>query len=144
KPHVVEAPGHTFADAERRPHAATGQYVSIVNLASVRALEAFVGMPVDPLRFRANFYVDRWPAWHELDLVGSDLASEKARLRVVSQITRCAATEVNPTTAERDLNIPKKLQKGFGHVFMGIYAEVIGAGRVEVGDRIRHETQMAH
>ncbi len=144
KPHVVEAPGHTFADAERRPHAATGQYVSIVNLSSVRALEAFVGMAVDPLRFRANFYVEGWPAWRELDMVGSDLAIGEARLRVVSRIKRCAATEVNPTTAERDVNIPKKLQVGFGHVFMGLYAEVIAPGRVEVGDRIRHETQIAH
>ena len=27
------------------------------------AIEAVVGAPVDPLRFRANVYVAGWPAW---------------------------------------------------------------------------------
>ena len=44
--------------------------VSIINLASVAALEDAVGAPVHPLRFRANLYVDGWPAWHEFDLLG--------------------------------------------------------------------------
>ena len=61
--HVVEAPGHAFADARRRPNAATGQYVSLINRASIAALEAAMGAPVDPIRFRANFYFDGPPAW---------------------------------------------------------------------------------
>src|SRR5262249_37269585 len=30
--HVVMAPGHTFADARRKPNATTGQYVSLITL----------------------------------------------------------------------------------------------------------------
>ena len=33
-----------------------------------------MGAPVHPLRFRANLYVDGWPAWHEFDLLGQELA----------------------------------------------------------------------
>src|SRR4051812_15065948 len=55
---VVEAPGHSFADARRKPNAATDQYVSLINLASIAALEQSVGAPVAPLRFRANLYFD--------------------------------------------------------------------------------------
>ena len=38
-PRVVEAPGHTFSDAKQKPNSTTYQYVSLVNLASIRALE---------------------------------------------------------------------------------------------------------
>jgi hypothetical protein len=55
---------------------------------------------------------------------------------VVKPISRCAATNVNPETAERDLNLPLALQKGFGHPNMGIYARVASAGPIAVGDTI--------
>ena len=30
--------------------------------------------PVDPLRFRGNLHVSGWPAWHEFNLLGSEIA----------------------------------------------------------------------
>ena len=135
-PKVLEAPGHMFSDASRRPGTNTYKYVSIVNLASVRELERFVGRPVDPIRFRANVYLDGAPAWSEFDWTGRDIAVGGARLSVVSPIDRCAATMVNPTTAERDLNVPRALKRGFGHVNMGIYAEVTKGGEVTAGDAV--------
>lgn len=135
-PKVLEAPGHTFSDASRKPGTNTYKYVSIVNLASVRELERFVGRPVDPIRFRANVYLDGAPAWAEFDWTGREIAVGGARLCVVSPIDRCAATMVNPTTAERDLNVPRALKRGFGHVDMGVYAEVIAGGEVAAGDAV--------
>lgn len=133
---VVEAPGHAFADARRRPNAATGQYVSLINRASIGALEAALGAPVDLIRFRANFYFDGPPAWQELEWIGAELALGPVRLHVVSPITRCAATQVNPATAERDLDIPAALDRNFGHINMGIYAEVLSGGEIATGDRL--------
>jgi uncharacterized protein YcbX len=131
---IVEAPGHAFADARRKSDATTDQYVSLINLASIAALEALVGTAVDPLRFRANVYFTPAPAWSELDWIGSEIALGDARLRVIAPITRCAATQVNPATAERDLDIPAALQRGFGHNLMGIYAEVVAGGNIAIGD----------
>jgi uncharacterized protein len=133
---IVEAPGHAFADARRKPNSTTDKYVSLINRASIAALETVVRAPVDPLRFRANVYLDGAPAWTELGWVGSDLALGGARLRVIAAITRCAATQVNPATAERDLDIPAALQRNFGHNLMGIYAEVIGGGDIATGDAL--------
>lgn len=133
-PRIVEAPGHTFSDAQQKPNATTYQYVSLVNLASVDELEQVVRIAVDPLRFRANVYVSGLPAWEELKWVGSDIMMGTARLRVVSPITRCAATSVNPATATRDLNVPAILQEKFGHNTMGVYAEVVEDGEVAGGD----------
>ena len=100
---MLQAPGHSFSDVARK-------VVSIINLASVAALETAVGAPVHPLRFRANVYVAGWPAWHEFDLVGRDIAiGAAARLKVVKRIVRCAATNVDPDTGMRDLAIPATL-----------------------------------
>ena len=133
---IVEAPGHTFADARRRPNANTGQYVSLINLASIAALKQSIGAPVAPLRFRANVYFDGAAAWSELEWLEREITIGGARLRVVSPITRCAATQVNPATAARDLDIVGGLHRGFGHNLMGVYAEVVEGGDIAVGDAL--------
>jgi uncharacterized protein len=38
-----------------------------------------------------------------------------ARFKVVKRIVRCAATNVDPLTGVRDLNIPKALMRALGH-----------------------------
>jgi hypothetical protein len=131
---VVEAPGHAFADARRKPNATTDKYVSLINLASIAALEAAISAAVDPIRFRANVYFNGAPPWSELGWLGSEIPIGSARLRIIAAITRCAATQVNPLTAERDLDIVGTLQRCFGHNLMGVYAEVVGRGDVAVGD----------
>jgi uncharacterized protein len=134
---IVEAPGHAFADARPRPHASTDKYLSLINLASIRALERVMGSAVTPLRFRANLYFDGAPEWAELDWLGRDIAiGATSRVRVISAITRCAATEVNPDTAERDLDVTGSLERHFGHRLMGIYAEVAEGGEIGVGDAL--------
>ena len=133
-PKVVEAPGHAFSDAKQKPNSTTYKYVSLVNLASIGELEKTAGVAVDPLRFRANVYLNGAPAWAELGWVGSGIMVGNARLHVVSPTTRCAATTVNPATAARDLNIPVILQQEFGHPYMGIYAEVVAGGEIVKGN----------
>jgi len=131
-PKVLESQGHSFSDVARK-------VVSIINLESVRAIETIIGASVHPLRFRANLYLEGWPAWHEAELVGRTLSVGDARLRVVKRITRCAATNVDPDTAARDLEIPEALTRRFGHNECGIYAEVIAPGEIAVGDSIAVE-----
>ena len=122
--------GHSFSDVARK-------VVSIINLASVAEVESAAGAPVNPLRFRGNLYVAGWPAWHEFNLVGRLLTiGETTRLRVVKRIQRCAATEVDPDTGIRDLPIPRTLIENFDHADCGVYAEVVTAGDVAIGDGI--------
>lgn len=133
---VVEAPGHAFADAQPKPNASTEQYVSLINLASIRELEGAIGAPVDPIRFRANVYFEGPPAWAEHEWMERHITVGAAQLRVISPITRCAATEVNPATAKRDLDVVKTLMRRWGHNIMGIYAEVVAGGDLAIGDSI--------
>lgn len=131
-PKVLSSNGHSFSDVARK-------VVSIINLGSLRAIENMVGQPVHPLRFRANLYVEGWPAWHESSLLDQTLAIGKARLKVVKRITRCAAVNVDPDTAARDLAIPQALMQRLGHNECGIYAEVIAGGDIGIGDVIAAE-----
>jgi MOSC domain-containing protein len=128
-PRVLYGEGHSFSDVAKK-------VISIINLASVAELETIIGAPVDPVRFRANVYVDGWPAWREFDLMGREIVAGTARLKVVKRIVRCAATNVDPSTGIRDLHIPETLQKNFEHSDCGVYAEVIAPGGIAVGDNI--------
>ena len=130
-PRVLHAPGFSFSDV-------ASKVVSIINLASLAAIENVVGAPVHPLRFRGNIYVTGWPAWGEFDLLGREITiGTAARLKIVKRIVRCAATNVDPDTGIRDLSIPQALMQSFGHADCGVYGEVVAAGDVAVGDEIR-------
>jgi uncharacterized protein YcbX len=131
-PKILRGKDHSFSDVAKK-------VVSIINLASLDAIADIVEQPVHPLRFRANVYVLGWLAWHEFDLLGQTLAIGEARLKVVKRITRCAAINVDPDTAARDLNIPHTLMRRFGHADCGVYAEVVTGGSIAAGDAVRTE-----
>jgi MOSC domain-containing protein len=129
-PKVLHAPGHSFSDVARK-------VVSIINLASVAEVAQAVGAPVDPLRFRGNVYVEGWPAWREFELLDQELAvGPTVKLRIVKRIVRCAATNVDPRTGDRDLAIPETLLRRFGHGDCGVYADVVAGGAIARGDRV--------
>jgi uncharacterized protein YcbX len=127
QPRLVSAPGHNFSDVDAK-------VLSIINLASVKDLERVTAAPVHPLRFRANVYLAGAPAWIENGWVGKEIAIGGVRFGVMKRIQRCAATHVNPETAERDLKVVPALQRGFGHADMGIYGRVLNAGEIARGD----------
>ena len=65
---LVEAREGGFTDAP-------APWLSLINLASVRDLgERIVGGEIDPLRFRANLYLEGLAPWRELDLVDREIA----------------------------------------------------------------------
>jgi len=129
-PKILFGEGHSFSDVAKK-------VVSIINRASVVAVENAAGAAVHPLRFRANIYAAGWPAWHEFNLLGAEIAiGGSVRLKVVQRIQRCAATEVDPETGIRDLPIPRILMDNFGHTNCGIYAEVVAAGAIAIGNEI--------
>lgn len=110
--------------------------VSILNLASVRDLSQRMGVDLDPLRFRANIYVEGWPAWAENEWSGRELMLGWAKAKVFKPIVRCAATHVNPATAERDQDVVKALFDNYGHMFCGVYVRITSAGGVSLGDAV--------
>ncbi len=128
---VLAAPGaHRFYDHPQGD-------VSIINLESVRDLERRLNRQIDPLRFRANLYLDGWPAWSELDRENEIVQLGRARASVLKSIQRCVATHVDPTNGVRDLDMLTALRSEYGHLLCGLYLNIVEPGAIRVGDEIR-------
>jgi uncharacterized protein YcbX len=125
---VLSAPPHAFTDSR-------SGFVSVVNLASVRDLSSRLGRAVNPLRFRANLYVDGWAPWAELDWrEGGGVRLGASRAEVLKPIVRCLATHVDPETGKRDIDLVPALRDFYGHVLCGVYLNVVKGGRVLEND----------
>jgi uncharacterized protein YcbX len=127
---LVEAGALSFTDVPEN-------CLSLIHLESVRELESRMGRPVDPLRFRGNVHLTGGTPWEDLGWLGRHVRLGDVTVRVMARIPRCAATGVDPASGERNLNVVKALQAEYGHVDMGLYAAVVGPGRLAVGDPVR-------
>jgi GntR family transcriptional regulator/MocR family aminotransferase len=128
-PMLVRSPDAHFMD---KPD----NVISLINLATVRSLEEQWGIKINPLRFRANFYIDGARPWEEFDWVGSDKRIGDMLFRVDRRNGRCGATNVDPETGRRDLDIPGSLRAAFGHKELGVYLVAREGGSVTVGNSV--------
>jgi len=129
-PEFVYVPEHSFCDHRT-------QVISLIGLGSLGALEGAVGAVRDKRRFRANVYFGGAEAWAEFGWLGREIQVGGVRAVVQERIDRCGATTVNPDTAERDANPVLELKRHFGHVDLGVFAEVLVPGVIRPGDEIR-------
>jgi uncharacterized protein YcbX len=122
---VLPAPGaYRFFDDQQG-------HVSLINLASVRDLGTRIGRPVDPLRFRANLYVDGWPAWAEFE--GKAVSIGGVEAEIVKPIRRCVATHVDPARGVADMEVVAALHQFYGHFNCGVYLHVTRGGEIGAG-----------
>ncbi len=127
---IVSAPGHAFTDTATR-------CLSLINLATVRDIERTLGVDVHPMRFRGNLYVEGLPAWAEFDdWLGKTIRAGDVTFEAYARIDRCAAANVNPETAERDLTLPVSLLEAYGHPDCGVYLRVVKGGELATGATI--------
>ncbi len=114
-------------------------HVSILTLASLRALEAKLGRPVEVARLRMNLLLDDPVStpWWEFEQVGRVITIGTARLRIEARLPRCRAPDANPTTGERDLHLVRTLRTEFGHEDLGVLATVVQDGHITLGDECR-------
>ncbi|HEX6958009.1 MAG TPA: MOSC domain-containing protein [Ferrovibrio sp.] len=131
---VAAAPDVWFTDKQQ-------PYISIQNAATMADLGRHLGpthggAPADWRRFRANLLLDGFPAWAELGWIGKRLHIGEAVLEVAETIGRCAATHVNPDTAELDEDVLGALRRQYGHTQCGVYARVVQGGTIRRGDAV--------
>lgn len=110
--------------------------VSILNLTSLRALEARLGMALSPHRFRANLWVEGWAAWDEWQMIGQRLRIGGALLEIRERITRCTATMADVDTGRVDADTLGALEAGWGHRDFGVYAVVLEGGEIALNDEV--------
>lgn len=112
--------------------------VSLLGLATVKALGEEAGIPLEHTRFRANFYID-WSdgsPYFEDGLIGTTLAiGEGLIFTVVRNNLRCAIITLDPHTAEATPEIGKLVARNHGNCF-GVYGTVLQEGIVREGDAV--------
>ncbi|MEP5383426.1 MAG: 2Fe-2S iron-sulfur cluster-binding protein [Shimia thalassica] len=110
--------------------------LSIINLATIEDIAQTLGIPVDPLQFRANIYVRAEP-WVEFQWLGRALETDEITLDIIRPIDRCKTTSVDVKTGKSEVNMPAALQQFFGHMYCGVYASVRKGGQLRRGAAAR-------
>ena len=120
---------HSFSDLPEKA-------ISIINLNTIINFEKKIGKKIAPSRFRANLLIDDIDPWKEFDWVGKNIKIGESVLEVFKRTQRCAATNVNPENAIRDINIPNEINSYFGHLDLGVYAKVKKTGIISVNNEL--------
>jgi uncharacterized protein YcbX len=104
----------------------------------VRDVEALVGEPLDPQRWRPNVYVAAAPGFakREGDLVGCELRAGGVALRVVAAIRRCVTTTYDVDTGALLPRVLEAVAAQRDNV-VGVYCDVETPGDVALGDAVR-------
>ncbi len=110
--------------------------VSLISLASNRALGEQMGLDLSPLRWRANVWLEALRPFEERDWIGRRLRLGQAVLEIVEPKERCLATTANPATGIRDADTLRALMALHGDKDFGLYARVVEGGEVSVGDAV--------
>lgn len=126
---LVRAPGQPLSDQPR-------PCLSLIGTASLDALGARAGRRLSPRRFRANLWVEGWEPFAEFALVGRRIRIGGTLLEVTDRIGRCRATDADPDTGRRDIDMLALLDSGWGHTDLGVFCTVLAGGTLRRGDRV--------
>jgi uncharacterized protein len=112
--------------------------ISLISLETIAQLEAEVGTPLDPRRFRANVYLrlEGGAGFAEDGWVGRRLRlGDKAEIVVTGRDGRCKMITLDPDTGTA---LPALMRRVTEHHEgkAGIYAAVVAEGIVRTGDAI--------
>lgn len=114
--------------------------LSICSRASLAALSEVAGTDVDARRFRQNIWLGGATAHEEDAWLGSDVRIGGIVARIVMRDSRCVMTTQNPDSGATDLNtlnlIASYRTDQPKEVNFGVYAGVIEAGEIAVGDEV--------
>lgn len=114
--------------------------ILVINAASVRALAAAMGVPVDIMRFRPSIVLDGdgARAFEENQWIGRRFGAGTAAFELVELNIRCVFTNIDPKTFEVDPSFLKYLVDHHNQRF-GVYATVRAPGSIAVGDEWREQ-----
>ena len=110
--------------------------ISIGGSASLAAFSAATETQTDARRFRLNIIVNTTSAFSENQWVGAHLQIGSTIIKIVDNIERCAAINVDPETAIRETDHMATMRQNFGHSHLGVFGRVIRAGTVQCDDKV--------
>lgn len=121
--------------------------VTLLSLASIEAVERYLGQTLGAERFRMSINLADARAYEEDEWYGRQLCIGSAVLRVTGPVARCAVTTYQPRTGRRDASTLKALVQQRAPILdpdsgelvkapFGVYARVEVAGRIACGQPV--------
>lgn len=127
--------------------------ISFLNMATVRYLQRWAGLVLDPRRFRMNVWYDNDEPWSELAWANGYPGTREfdvgnIHFRIQDACERCEAINADPQTGERDLDLLPAIEaalkargyRGSPHRgtfnVMGFLATPLSSGRLYRGQKI--------
>ncbi len=115
--------------------------VSLISLATIAAIGREAGMEIDRRRMRANVVLetDSVEPFLEDDWVGATIVfgegAEGPAVSVTARDERCVMVNLDPETGQQDPRVMKAAVRLNGN-YAGVYATVVRAGSIHVGQTI--------
>ena len=110
--------------------------ISLINLNSIKDFSEKINKDIEFKRFRGNIYIKDLKAFEERNWINKVISINNTEFKVLKNIPRCSATNLNINSNEADINLPNLLKKIYGHIDMGIYLAPLNNGQIKVGDSI--------
>ncbi len=111
-------------------------HISVISLSTVQSIERESGRAIDLRRFRPNVVIEtkNGEPFEEDKWVGQTLmfGDSGAGVGVTMRDERCVMVNLDPDTAEKDSEVMKTVVR-MNENFAGVYATVIRAGELRVG-----------
>ncbi|HSK23193.1 MAG TPA: MOSC N-terminal beta barrel domain-containing protein [Egicoccus sp.] len=131
---------HVGRPVRLRPEGAVSHFddgpVHLVTTASLAALSTVAGTAVPAERARANLVLDvTGDGFVEQAWIGRELAIGRCRLRVAASMPRCVMLEMPQGDLPAAPRLLDTLERS-NHLDLGVVAEVVAAGTVQVGDEV--------
>ena len=93
--------------------------------------------PVDNRRFRLNLVIETQTPFEEFDWAGRQICIGDVELEVIEPVGRCAAINVDPDTTDAEQDYLRTMRQVYGHTNLGMFARIVGKGRLAEGAEIR-------
>ncbi len=110
--------------------------ISIGGSASLAAFAAATRTEPDARRFRLNIILATANAFAENQWAGAKLQMGEAVVKIMDNVERCSAINVDPTSARRQTDHLATMRQTFGHSYLGVFGRVIMHGAVQCGDKV--------
>lgn len=116
-------------------------HISIISIATIKALEQAVGIELDVRRFRPNLLVKTInnEPFEEHNWVGKTIRIGNASLHIYMQDIRCVMINIDPDSGESDSRVLKLVAQNYENC-AGVYATITATGMISVTDKLYMET----
>jgi uncharacterized protein len=110
--------------------------ISLINLNSIYDFEKKINQKIEPERFRGNFYIKKLKKWEERKWIGATIKINNIFFKVEKNIPRCSATNLQPKTDNKTIDLPNLLKKTYRHMDMGVYLIPLNDGIVQIDNEV--------